>query len=609
MKAHDARRTGQSGNRGPSALLEDGGWTYEAPGAVELNIGATVTENGIFFGSWGLLRTDNTADRRGWDKFDGKVYGLDPLTGDALWDGPLALDRVPACYAFDGRKKSDTDTGFCGEDNPYLATFYNGTVEGQGAYDAERNTIYFGRGDGRLFAIDPDAGAIRWRFQTFNPEVPDDPDGGGEIVASPLLAPDGTVYIATWGEGPYETHAFYAINPDGTLQWRYPANSSLPQRLFASPALSPDGATIYGGTFFDDVAVPGVLYALNREPFGPSSDAERLKWTMPLTFESRPVWTATLAVGADGTVYVGGAVVDGFRNRAVVFAVQDTDTGPLLKWTTPYVELNDGADYALGIALRETGRETEQVFATTANVSTLLNNGRTEGTLYAIDPDTGTLEASYDPSDDVPEAVGSLNSPAISSDGMLYFGVRGRAGGNGPKGQLFAVSYEPGLFSYGWHAPLDGHVEWNHPALGPDGWVYTGSSVGPGTGIPFAFPPGVTPNGTTPTFYGFQGPFFPVSNAEEDVGTRHALSLLQVPYPNPVQTRATVSFSMDRPQRVRLDVFDVLGRHLRTIHDGWKTAGTHQAHVDVQGLSPGTYYLQLTGLDGTHIHPLVVFSP
>lgn len=39
--------------------------------------------------------------------------------------------------------------------------------------------LYVGRGDGKLYAIDENTGEIRWRYVTFNPDDPGDPDGGG----------------------------------------------------------------------------------------------------------------------------------------------------------------------------------------------------------------------------------------------------------------------------------------------------------------------------------------------------------------------------------------------------------------------------------------------
>ena len=68
-KAHDARRTGQSQSNGPMAIDPAQSWTAEAPGAHTLNIGATVTEHGVFFGSWGLLRrVPGNPDPRLWDR-------------------------------------------------------------------------------------------------------------------------------------------------------------------------------------------------------------------------------------------------------------------------------------------------------------------------------------------------------------------------------------------------------------------------------------------------------------------------------------------------------------------------------------------------------------
>ncbi len=83
-----------------------------------------------------------------------------------------------------------------------------------------------GRGDGRLYAIDPDVGKIDWRFASFNPQLPEDPDGGGELVSSPVIGADGTIYFGSRGIGPCETNDFFdAVNPDSTLQWRFPSGT------------------------------------------------------------------------------------------------------------------------------------------------------------------------------------------------------------------------------------------------------------------------------------------------------------------------------------------------------------------------------------------------
>jgi hypothetical protein len=53
MKGHDTRRTGQSKSNGPKAIDLSRSWVTEAPAAFVINIGATVTETGVYFASWG----------------------------------------------------------------------------------------------------------------------------------------------------------------------------------------------------------------------------------------------------------------------------------------------------------------------------------------------------------------------------------------------------------------------------------------------------------------------------------------------------------------------------------------------------------------------------
>lgn len=595
MKAHDTRRTGQSRVNGPVSVEAAQSWQYQATAAYELNIGATVTSNGVYFGSWGLGRNDALGrDMRFWDKGDGKLYGLDLATGLPRWgDGSLPLDLVARCYEYPGRARTASDLIFCGF-TPWLVTFYNGTVEGQPAWDGSRNTLYFGRGDGRLFALDPDAGTLRWRFRTFNPALPDDPDGGGEIVTAPLVGPDGTVYFGTWGEGPYETNAVYAVNPDSTLQWRYPTAESLTHRQFASCALSPDAATLYFSGFLDDAqAEPALLLALHRLPTTAVPDAERQKWALPLTWQGRPVWTTTLAVGSDGTVYVGGYFTDAITNAPtpLLLAFTDTGTEAVQKWDP--VVLADGAQFVLGIALREEEGQTVRLYITTANNGSLFSNFKEEGQLYALDPATGMVLAAYDPSDDVPEAVGSINSPAIGADGIVYFGVRGHYVGpfaaTAVDGQVFAVTYDAAIarFTRLWNAPVAGHIEWNHPAIGPDGGLYVGSSVGNGSSDPVytaTYAPGVVPEGTTPTFYAFKGPTNPV--ATEPEGPAALAARLLPGYPNPFTTTITLTLHLTRTGPVRAEVFDLLGRPVRVLAD--------------QPMPPGTHFLTWDGRDATN---------
>ena len=63
--------------------------------------------------------------------------------------------------------------------------------------------------------------------------------------------------------------------------------------------------------------------------------------------------------------------------------------------------------------------------------------------------------------------------------------------------------------------------------------------------------------------------------------------------PNPSRGDARVEFSLDSPSEVRLRLFDVLGREVRTLVDGPLGAGPHEVAVPRNGLAPGSYVLRL----------------
>ncbi len=77
--------------------------------------------------------------------------------------------------------------------------------------------------------------------------------------------------------------------------------------------------------------------------------------------------------------------------------------------------------------------------------------------------------------------------------------------------------------------------------------------------------------------------------AAEGEETASALSLR---VPNPVREGATVRYVLDRPARVRLSVYDVLGRLVSTLVDGDRADGTHEIAF-ASGLAPGAYIVRL----------------
>ena len=91
-----------------------------------------------------------------------------------------------------------------------------------------------------------------------------------------------------------------------------------------------------------------------------------------------------------------------------------------------------------------------------------------------------------------------------------------------------------------------------------------------------------------------------------DVGTGGAVSAddvigdpfpegLQAVFPNPTAGRATVRFNLGGPRDVRVDLFDALGRRVRTLADGAYPRGLSTVSFETAGLPAGVYVVRLDG--------------
>jgi hypothetical protein len=65
-------------------------------------------------------------------------------------------------------------------------------------------------------------------------------------------------------------------------------------------------------------------------------------------------------------------------------------------------------------------------------------------------------------------------------------------------------------------------------------------------------------------------------------------------YPNPFNPSTTIEYRMPRAGYAVLKVFDMLGREVRTLQEGWRGAGTHQARFEGGELPSGVYIYRLT---------------
>jgi len=162
---------------------------------------------------------------------DGNVYAVDAANGNQVWKratgGPVAATPAVAgglvyVGSYDGRFYAlDARTG---------ATRWRFATAGERRFEAKHlhgllpkhqtiadpfdvflsspvvaaGVVYFGSGDGNVYALDAATGELKWKFQT-----------GDVVHASPAYA-NGVVYVGSW-----DSH-FYAIDAaTGKQKWRF----------------------------------------------------------------------------------------------------------------------------------------------------------------------------------------------------------------------------------------------------------------------------------------------------------------------------------------------------------------------------------------------------
>ena len=71
--------------------------------------------------------------------------------------------------------------------------------------------------------------------------------------------------------------------------------------------------------------------------------------------------------------------------------------------------------------------------------------------------------------------------------------------------------------------------------------------------------------------------------------------------PNPFRTATRVAFTLERPEPVRLAVYDVLGREVAVLASGAMASGDHEAVLSGTTLRSGVYLLRLTAGDASAV--------
>lgn len=254
--------------------------------------------------------------------YDGKFYALDLRTGVPRWKFATGGERRFEAKGLHGmRPKNQTIA------DPF-DVFLSSPVVAEGM-------VYFGSGDGNLYALDARSGDLKWKFPT-----------GDVVHASPAYA-DGLVFIGSWDSYLYAVDAL-----TGKEKWRFHGGED--------PAIHNQVGFQSSPAVVNDVVYVGCrdsnLYAID-------AGTGKEKWH----FNNNGSWVISSPAVAHGKVIF--ATSDSSR-----YLVLDAETG------NPVVE-KQGKAY---------------VFSSPAIAGPTVFIGVLNGTLEARDFDTGDLLWEFD---------------------------------------------------------------------------------------------------------------------------------------------------------------------------------------------------------------------
>ena len=571
---HDLQNTGRSDFTGPATPAVE--WTFQATDAIASS--AVIAGDGtVYFGA-GTFEAGQT---------DSSLYALN-ADGSLKWrfHANGGVFSSPAIGPDDGLYFSVLDGSIYAVDDNGSEGTLRWTVPlhfivHRSPTIAPDGTVFVGSLDFSMYAIDPQ-GETRWTYQT-----------DWCIFSTAAIGSSGEIYF---GSKDHRLYCFEDSVTYGKKLWQHASGEFYDGHLVdSSPAIGEDG-TLYvgtdpfGATGQTPVPVDTVFFAVNP-------DGTR-KWALPLGdgAESSP------AVGPDGTVYIGCYDQN-------LYAIRDLGTEGVVDWTFPTGGGIDGSPAVDGCGTIYVGSRDSTVYAINPDGSLrwsfptggyieaspalddrgLLYIGCSDGTFYAlgtIGPDVGVtavaipdeveIDADYEPLATVRNYRGALQSCQVSCvidiEGLAVYAdtvvVADLAGVTSAD-----VSFAP------WTVGPDIGVVYNVTVAtileGDDNWyndsvTEQATAVEGQVGVPDEF----------------------------DDEARLAVVLGQS-YPNPFNPKTTIRFELPSAMQVDLRVYDVAGRLVRVLHDGYVAdAGSHSVvwyGCDDAGsqMPSGTYFYRL----------------
>jgi len=316
------------------------------------------------------------------ESYDGNLYAVDALNGSMRWKFETSGER-----RFAGRHLHGALP--VAETMPDPFDFYlSSPAIWEGA-------VYFGSGDGNIYAVDALSGKLKWKFPT-----------GDVVHASPAISDD-TLFLGSWDS------YFYALDArTGKEKWRFKTGED--QKIHNQVGIQSSAAVAGGVVYFG--CRDSNFYAVDVK-------TGQQKWS----FNNKGSWVIASAAVQDGKIYFPTSdsgtfyaldAQSGSRIFSLDFKRWPMFSSPGIAGHMLYLGSHNGKLIAIDL-------DTRQVIWTFPTDGSLQN-----GPIYTKPDGTPNYEAAFTDFfyDDLVigvskmMSVGAVLSSPVVADGVIYFG-------------------------------------------------------------------------------------------------------------------------------------------------------------------------------------------
>lgn len=338
-------------------------WKFATKGRIRSS--PAVADGRVYFGS-----------------YDSSFYALDAGTGALLWKFTTGGER-----RFSGAHLHGAEPAAEVMPDPFDVFLSSPAVA--------KGTVYFGSGDGNVYALDAASGTLRWKFHT-----------GNVVHASPAIA-EGILYVGSWDS------YFYALDAaSGKQVWRFKTgvDAAINNQVgIQSSAAVSDGIVYFG-------CRDAHLYALDA-----ATGAKR--WAFPTDGS----WVISSPVVRDGAIYFAtsdSGLVEALdaKSGTAIFSLDFKHwpffASPTLAGGFLYIASHAGKVFAIDLKTRQVAWEFQTEDARRSSATYTNSDGTPNYRAAARDSFYDQLVIGFDR---LMSAGAVLSTPVIDG-GTLFFG-------------------------------------------------------------------------------------------------------------------------------------------------------------------------------------------